>query len=80
VARLGDAALAGVGAGGNGTFVIMALTQMLGVGTVALVAHAAGRRSQAEANGPAGHRRRILNIGLPAGGEFLMIFLIVGVA
>jgi MATE family, multidrug efflux pump len=42
VARLGDAALAGVGAAGNFTFAIMALTQMLGVGTVALIAHAVG--------------------------------------
>src|SRR5438477_10197369 len=30
--------------------VIIALTQMLGVGTVALVSHAAGRKDQAEAN------------------------------
>jgi len=50
VAGLGDAALAGVGAAGNVTMVIIALTQMLGVGTVALVAHAAGRKDQAEAN------------------------------
>jgi putative MATE family efflux protein len=42
VARLGDAPLAGVSAAGNFTFVVLALTQMLGVGTVALIAHAAG--------------------------------------
>jgi Na+-driven multidrug efflux pump len=30
--------------------VILALTQMLGVGTVALVSHAAGRKDKAEAN------------------------------
>ena len=42
VAGLGDAALAGVGLGGQYvTMVIIALTQMLGVGTVALVALAA---------------------------------------
>ncbi|HET9388305.1 MAG TPA: MATE family efflux transporter, partial [Steroidobacteraceae bacterium] len=50
VAGLGDAALAGVSSAGNVSFVIMALTQMLGVGTVALVSHAAGRKDQAEAN------------------------------
>ena len=50
VAGLGDAPLAGVGSAGNLTMVIVALTQMLGVGTVALVSHAAGRKDQAEAN------------------------------
>jgi MATE family, multidrug efflux pump len=50
VAHLGDAAIAGVSAAGTGMFVIMALTQMLGVGTVALVSHAVGRKDQAEAN------------------------------
>lgn len=50
VAGLGDAPLAGVGAAGNLTMVVIALTQMLGVGTVALVSHAAGRKDQAEAN------------------------------
>jgi putative MATE family efflux protein len=38
VAQLGDAALAGVGAAGTAMFVVMALTQTLGVGTMALVA------------------------------------------
>src|SRR5882724_2068583 len=50
VAGLGDAPLAGVGAAGNVTMVIIALTQMLGVGTVTLVSHAAGRKDQPEAN------------------------------
>jgi len=50
VAGLGDAALAGVGSAGNVTMVIVALTQMLAVGTVALVSHAAGRKDQLEAN------------------------------
>src|SRR5258708_24221379 len=49
VARLGDAAIAGVSSAGTATFVIMALTQMLGVGTVALVSHAVGRKDRAEA-------------------------------
>ena len=50
VSRLGDAAIAGVSTAGTVTFVILALTQMLGVGTVALVAQAAGRKDHAEAN------------------------------
>jgi putative MATE family efflux protein len=50
VAGLGDAAIAGVGAAGNVMFVVFAATQVLGVGTVALISHAAGRKDQADAN------------------------------
>ena len=50
VAGLGDAAVAGVGAAGTLMFVIMALTQVLGVGAVALIAQAVGRKDQADAN------------------------------
>jgi putative MATE family efflux protein len=50
VSRLGDAAIAGVGSGGNLMFVVFALSQMLGVGTVAMVSHAVGRKDQKEAN------------------------------
>ena len=50
VAHLGEAAIAGVSAAGTAMFVIMALTQMLGVGTVALVSHAVGAKDQAQAN------------------------------
>ena len=50
VSRLGDAAIAGVSTAGTVSFIILALTQMLGVGTVALVANAAGRKDQAAAN------------------------------
>ncbi len=50
VAGLGDAAIAGVGSAGTSGFVILALTQMLGAGTVALVAQATGRKDQAGAN------------------------------
>jgi putative MATE family efflux protein len=49
VGRLGGAAIAGVGSAGNLTFLIMALTQVLGVGTVALIAQAVGRKDQARA-------------------------------
>jgi putative MATE family efflux protein len=50
VSRLGEAALAGVGAAGNAFYAVLALTQMLGVGTVTLVSHAAGRKDREEAN------------------------------
>ncbi len=50
VSGLGDAALAGVSSAGTATFLVLAATQMLGVGTVALVSHAAGRKDQPEAN------------------------------
>jgi putative MATE family efflux protein len=50
VAQLGDAALAGVGAAGTAMFVVMALTQTLGVGTMALVAQAVGRKDEADAD------------------------------
>ncbi len=50
VARLGDAAVAGVSAAGNVMFIILALTQVLGVGTVALISQAVGRKDQRDAN------------------------------
>jgi putative MATE family efflux protein len=50
VAELGDAALAGVGAAGTAMFAVFALTQMLGVGTVALMSHAVGRKDRGDAN------------------------------
>lgn len=49
VAGLGDTAIAGVSAAGNATFLVFALTQVLGVGTVALISHAAGRKDREEA-------------------------------
>jgi putative MATE family efflux protein len=50
VGRLGDAALAGVGAAGNVMMIVVAMTQVLSVGTVALIAQAAGRKDAADAN------------------------------
>jgi putative MATE family efflux protein len=49
VGRLGTAAVAGVAIAGNLTFIVLALTQMLGVGTTAVVAHAVGRKDQRDA-------------------------------
>ena len=50
VARLGDAAVAGVSLGGTVMYIVLGLTQMLGVGTVALISHAVGRKDQDDAN------------------------------
>jgi hypothetical protein len=50
VAGVGDAAIAGVGAAGNAGFLINAFTQVLSVGTGALVSHAVGRKDQTDAN------------------------------
>jgi putative MATE family efflux protein len=46
VSRLGNAALAGVSASGNFMFIVLALTQVLGVGTVALISHRVGAGDQ----------------------------------
>jgi putative MATE family efflux protein len=50
VSELGDAAVAGVAAAGNAGFLVNALMQVLGVGTVALIAHAVGRKDRGDAN------------------------------
>lgn len=50
VAHLGDTAIAGVSAAGNLMFIVLGLTQVLGVGTVALIAQAVGRKDKPEAN------------------------------
>ena len=49
VETLGDTAVAGVASAANLGFLILALTQVLGVGTVAVIAHAVGRKDQADA-------------------------------
>src|SRR5688572_20622017 len=49
VGRLGTAPVAAVGIAGNLTFIVLALTQMLGVGTTAVVSHAVGQKDHARA-------------------------------
>ena len=46
VGRLGKEAVAGVGIAGNLTFIVLAITQMLGVGITTLVSHAAGQKDR----------------------------------
>jgi putative MATE family efflux protein len=50
VAQLGDAAIAGVSAGTNVMFLVLAFNQVLNVGTVALIARAAGAKDQEKAS------------------------------
>jgi putative MATE family efflux protein len=50
VQELGDAAIAGVAAAGNLVFLLNGVLQVLGVGTVSLIAHAVGRKDQVDAN------------------------------
>ena len=49
VGRLGTAAVAGVGIAGNISFIVLAMTQMLGVGTTTVVSHASGRKDRDDA-------------------------------
>jgi putative MATE family efflux protein len=72
VGRLGKEAVAGVGVAGNLTFVVLALSQMLGVGTTAMVSHAAGRKE---------HDRAVLLfnqsqvLSLVAGAAFFVVMM-----
>ena len=66
VGRLGKEAVAGVAIAGNLTFIVLAITQMLGVGVTTLVSHAAGQRDQARA-------RLVFN-------QSLVLSVLVGVA
>ena len=49
VGRLGTSAVAGVGIAGNLSFIVLAISQMLGVGTTTVVAHASGRKNRDDA-------------------------------
>src|SRR5271154_6468174 len=71
VAGLGDAAIAGVGAAGNVMFVVFAVTQVLGVGTVTLISHAAGRKDQTDAT-------LVFNQSLVMSASFGLLVLLLG--
>ena len=49
VGHLGKEAIAAVGVAGNLTMIVLALTQMLGVGTTTLISQATGRKDQVQA-------------------------------
>ena len=50
VGQLGETSLAGVSAAANISMFVLALTQMLNVGTATLISHAVGRKDQDDAN------------------------------
>ncbi len=68
VAALGEESVAGVGAAGTLLFMIMALTQVLGVSAVALISQAVGRKDQQQAN-------LVFNQSLVLSGIFALITL-----
>src|SRR6476646_3705063 len=57
VGALGKEAIAAVGVAGNLMMIVLALTQMLGVGTTALIAQGVGRKDQP-------HAERVFNQSL----------------
>jgi len=73
VGRLGKEAVAGVGIAGNLTFIVLAITQMLGVGITTLVSHAAGQKDRQRA-------LLIFNQSLVLSVLVGGIFLVVGLA
>ena len=70
VGRLGKEAIAGVGLSGNQTFVVLALTQALGVGTTALIAQALGRKDRDRAERVF---NQALGLSLVVGTVFLVV-------
>lgn len=73
VARLGSDAVAGVSAAGNLQFIVLALTQVLTVGTMVLIAHASGRKDRDDAS-------RVFHQSLLLAGVCMIITLAAGFA
>jgi putative MATE family efflux protein len=72
VGRLGTAAVAGVSIAGQLSFIVLALSQVLGVGATTLVSHAAGRRDSADA---AHVFNQALGLSLATAAAFLVLGL-----
>jgi putative MATE family efflux protein len=70
VSHLGTEAVAAVGLSGNLMFVVLGLTQMLGVGTTALISHAVGRKDQVQARLVFGQAQVL---AIVAGAMFLVV-------
>ena len=71
VGRLGKEAVAAVAVAGNLTFLVLAATQMLSVGTTTLISHAAGRKDPLRAN-------FVFNQSIGLGITSALIFLATG--
>lgn len=76
VGRLGTAAVAAVGIAGNLMFMVLALTQMLSVGTTTVVSHAMGRRDPAAARLAF---NQSLSLGALLGAVFLSLAMVLRV-
>jgi putative MATE family efflux protein len=76
VGRLGTRAIAAVGIAGSSTFIVLALTQMLGVGTTTVVSHAVGRKNRDEAE-LMFNQAQVLAV--VTGGVFLIVGMLVRV-
>jgi putative MATE family efflux protein len=74
VGRLGTDSVAAVGVAGNLTFIVLALTQMLGVGTTAVVSHAVGRKDHDAANMMFNQAQVLATI---TGVAFLLVALVI---
>jgi putative MATE family efflux protein len=73
VGRLGTDAVAAVAVSGNLMFVVLAATQMLGVGTTTLMSHAVGRKEHDTA-------RLVFNQSLGLSATLGVLFLVLGLA
>ncbi len=71
VSQLGPRAVAGVGAAGTAMYITMALSQIVGVGSLSLVSHAVGRKDQADA-------QLVFEQALSMGLLMAVLFLIAG--
>src|SRR6476660_1227986 len=76
VGRLGKEAVAGVGIAGNLTFIVLAISQMLGVGVLTLVSHATGQRDHQRALFVF-NQSQVLSVGV--GVAFLILRLLIRV-
>lgn len=73
VGRLGKEAVAAVGISGNLMFIVLAVSQMLGVGTTTLVSHAAGQGDRDRA-------RRLFNQSLVLSSGVALVFTVLAMA
>src|SRR6187399_2455654 len=71
VSRLGKEAVAGVASAGSAMYITMSVAQLVGVGSLALISHAVGRKDQADA-------QLVFEQALSLGLLIAVIFLVAG--
>jgi putative MATE family efflux protein len=77
VSRLGDASIAGVGSASNFWFIVVAMSQILSVGIVALISNAVGAQQRHEANRV--FNQSLLLAGICGGAVLLAVYALAGV-